>query len=480
MKLLFLSFRRLLLCGSTILCVACPAPTVCGASEYLVSDRATNQILRYAAADGTWLGPLVDDNLATNGGLSAPSAMTIGFDGDLFVTSINLSTWDGEVLRYDTADGSFQGVFATGIHGPAGLLYHVPSESLLVGELGMGLGDSNVIARFDAAGTRLPDIVFGPVSGRTGMVLGADGRLFVSSFAEEPFFLGSVLEYQYTPDTDDFSYVGVFAAATELSGANGITFDAQGDMYVTSLLGQGVMKFDIDAGGVIGSTVAANVAYPAGLLVTRDDHLLVTSLGNNNPDDLIYPDLFPGAVFMFDPVDGSMIGDGPFMTGGEDFQPTALLYRPEPGDYDGDGVLTAADIDALTLAVNRGDTSSKYDLNDDQQVDKLDRTFWVEQRKRTYFGDADLDGEFNSGDMVAVFAKGEYEDALPGNSTWATGDWDGNGEFESGDMVLAFQTGGYEKGPRHEAVAVPEPGSLGLLWVAGFVLRWRRRPMRKR
>lgn len=42
----------------------------------------------------------------------------------------------------------------------------------------------------------------------------------------------------------------------------------------------------------------------------------------------------------------------------------------------------------------------------------------MEDLKNTYFGDATLDGEFNSGDFVAAFTAGQYEDALPGDSTW--------------------------------------------------------------
>ena len=36
-------------------------------------------------------------------------------------------------------------------------------------------------------------------------------------------------------------------------------------------------------------------------------------------------------------------------------------------------------------------------------------------------GDSNLDGEFNSADLVTVFAAAEYEDGLEANSTWATG-----------------------------------------------------------
>ena len=52
------------------------------------------------------------------------------------------------------------------------------------------------------------------------------------------------------------------------------------------------------------------------------------------------------------------------------------------------------------------------DLNGDLTVDSRDRDVWVHDLATTYFGDANLDGEFNSGDMVDVFTVGQYEDAI--------------------------------------------------------------------
>ncbi len=133
------------------------------------------------------------------------------------------------------------------------------------------------------------------------------------------------------------------------------------------------------------------------------------------------------------------------------------------GDFDGSGTLDAADIDLLSAAVRNLSTDLTYDLNDDAQVNDEDRTVWVEGLKRTYFGDADLDGAFTSTDFVAVFQTGEYEDGVAMNSGWATGDWDGDSEFDSSDFVKAFQSGGYEAGPRQGVAAVPEPASVALL-----------------
>ena len=54
-------------------------------------------------------------------------------------------------------------------------------------------------------------------------------------------------------------------------------------------------------------------------------------------------------------------------------------------------------------------------------------------------GDANLDGVFDSSDLVAVFIVGQYEDNVPQNSSWATGDWNCDQEFTTSDLVAAFQ-----------------------------------------
>ena len=145
-----------------------------------------------------------------------------------------------------------------------------------------------------------------------------------------------------------------------------------------------------------------------------------------------------------------------------------------PGDFDADGQLTANDIDLLTNAILASDSSPQFDLNSDGQVNSSDRQEWVVELKSTYFGDANLDGEFNSSDFTAVFVVAEYEDGIPSNSGWSDGDWDGDREFASSDFVQAFQGNGYEQGPR-AAVVVPEPGSGCLIvWLLCFGLYSRR------
>jgi hypothetical protein len=90
----------------------------------------------------------------------------------------------------------------------------------------------------------------------------------------------------------------------------------------------------------------------------------------------------------------------------------------------------------------------------------------------TYIGDADLNGEFNSSDLVAVLASGTYEADVA--AVWSTGDFEGDGRTTSSDLVAALADGGYELGPRAATAAVPEPSAIGLLAV-GALLFIRRR-----
>ncbi len=131
--------------------------------------------------------------------------------------------------------------------------------------------------------------------------------------------------------------------------------------------------------------------------------------------------------------------------------PTPGLSRLLAGDLDGDGSITAADIDFLCAALRRGDAD--YDLNRDGQVGSDDLTYFVQDVLQTAIGDANVDGIFDSNDVVLAFQSGEYEDGIAGNSTWADGDWDCDGDFTSSDFVAAFQAGGYVAAARPTAAS---------------------------
>jgi hypothetical protein len=139
------------------------------------------------------------------------------------------------------------------------------------------------------------------------------------------------------------------------------------------------------------------------------------------------------------------------------------------GDFNNDDVLNIDDLTTLTNAIETGD-DLQFDLDQLGVVDAADRLYWVTELRQTWIGDANLDGVFDSGDMVMIFQAGEYEDEVVNNSTWATGDWNGDGEFDSGDLVTGFQDGGYEQGLRTAVSAVPEPSSAAMLTFALLAL----------
>ena len=133
-----------------------------------------------------------------------------------------------------------------------------------------------------------------------------------------------------------------------------------------------------------------------------------------------------------------------------------------PGDFDDNGILDNRDIDYLSREVRKQlQNTNRFDINRDNQVDDFDRLIWVTELANTFYGDANLDREFNSTDLVTVFQAGEYEDDTAENSSWAEGDWNGDGEFASSDLILAFQAGQYEA--EAAVVAVPEPSAMVLL-----------------
>jgi hypothetical protein len=130
-------------------------------------------------------------------------------------------------------------------------------------------------------------------------------------------------------------------------------------------------------------------------------------------------------------------------------------WSPDAGDFNGDGLRNAADINALSEQARGGGTNLKFELYNDGTIDERDRVSWVKYIQETWFGDANLDGQFSSADVVQVFQSALFETGQP--ALWEHGDWNGDGQFGASDLVTAFQDGGYERGPRTPFQPVPEP-----------------------
>ena len=117
------------------------------------------------------------------------------------------------------------------------------------------------------------------------------------------------------------------------------------------------------------------------------------------------------------------------------------------GDFDGNAILDATDVDLLSAEVRKGSDDLLFDVNKDKLVDDGDRRVWVEDLKNTFFGDGNLDRKVDSGDLNALALNWQSQD-----TGWESGDFTGDGQTNAADLNelgLYWQNG--------VTVAVPEP-----------------------
>lgn len=124
-------------------------------------------------------------------------------------------------------------------------------------------------------------------------------------------------------------------------------------------------------------------------------------------------------------------------------QPDTIIDVVLPGDLNGDAIVSVSDVDLMCGAILDNIQSATFDLNLDGVVSRQDHDYLIKMILNANYGDADLNGLFNSSDLVQVFRFGTYEDGVPQNSGWGQGDWDCDGEFTTSDLVVAFADGGY-------------------------------------
>lgn len=164
----------------------------------------------------------------------------------------------------------------------------------------------------------------------------------------------------------------------------------------------------------------------------------------------------------------------------------------QPGDFNEDTLLNAADVELLLHQPN-GPVSgnAKYDVNGDNQIITApkaagsDTDYWVITLAGTRYGDTNFDKKVDFNDLVTLAQ--HYN--KPG--TWSDGSFDGDGTVAFADLVLLAQNYGFvspsilaelaaiDSDFAHDLVLaqalVPEPTALAALGVASVFLRRSRR-----
>jgi hypothetical protein len=115
-----------------------------------------------------------------------------------------------------------------------------------------------------------------------------------------------------------------------------------------------------------------------------------------------------------------------------------------PGDFNGDGVVGLNDVDLLSVQIASANGSPAFDVDADGAVNLQDLDVWVHELAGTWFGDANLDGEFNAADINQVFIAGKYNTLLA--ASWSEGDWNADLVFDINDLNVANVDGGYTIG----------------------------------
>jgi outer membrane protein assembly factor BamB len=258
-------------------------PSLAAAGDLLVSSRFTNNVLRYNAQTGAFIGVFAtgnglanpngiaygpDHNLyvglgdqsrvfrfdgqtgdflnefvgpSTPGGLGNCRGIAFGPEGDLYVCSAA----NNQVLRYDGATGAFVGVAASGqgMSGPVGLTFG-PDGNLYV-----GCALSNAVYAFTTVGTFIRSYQCGTNRNHVGTVFDRAGRLLVAQSVSN-----NVLAYDPVTGT----CLGIVAQGNGLNIPIYLALDADGNLLVGSFGTDSVLRFDPATGAFLGTIVSSN------------------------------------------------------------------------------------------------------------------------------------------------------------------------------------------------------------------------------
>lgn len=115
------------------------------------------------------------------------------------------------------------------------------------------------------------------------------------------------------------------------------------------------------------------------------------------------------------------------------------------GTASSDGVITLSDYSGHYALGFKSGQSGNLNVRSSEAGDPHPPQLTLTYTRSACAGDANLDGIFNSTDLVLVFQAGKYETGIQ-DASWASGDWNEDGYFNSSDLVLAFQEGCYTEG----------------------------------
>lgn len=327
------------------------------------SNGSDHTIERFDGQTGASKGSFV---IPGSGGLDVPNGITFGPDGNLYVASSDT----GQILRYDGQTGAIigSGVFASGgglveprfiAFGP-GSAPGIPD--LYVADTGF-LRDR--ILRYDGlTGAFIGEFVSrneGGMGKPFGMTFDANGNLYVASFSTN-----EILKFDSNGDVVPGSPF-IAAGTGGLTNPRGLTIGPDGLLYVANGATESILRFDPVSGNFIDNyTFGRAVELPYGLTFGPDNNLYVveTDLGNVLKFAGPFGTTTPQTI-----TDTALI----VASNGVDFGDAPDSFPNLVGDPDGEGPQHALNDNGLLLgsvvtAEANGQESAAANLDDDDGI----------------------------------------------------------------------------------------------------------------
>ncbi len=187
-----------------------------------VSDGFNNKITRYDA-NGNLLGVIVSDPNHVN--LYGAQGMAFGPDGMLYIGSY----WNNRILKYHPTTGAYLGIFVQGgtFDRPINMVFR-PDGILYVAN-----GQGGVLRYNATTGAALTQIATDILQAHS--LLFIDGKMYVTDY-----FSDRLMRY----DTSGLTGVPVISGFADRQGFQGMVLDAQGRLYIACFWSHKILRYN--------------------------------------------------------------------------------------------------------------------------------------------------------------------------------------------------------------------------------------------